>query len=46
MSLTINRRQMLGGMSVLGGGLMMPRWLLADETTRWCRRRGFTLFRC
>jgi hypothetical protein len=32
MSLTINRRQMLGGMSVLGGGLMMPRWLLADET--------------
>lgn len=32
MSLTINRRQMLGGMSVLGGGLMVPRWLLADET--------------
>jgi len=32
MSLTINRRQMLGGMSVLGSGLMMPRWLLADET--------------
>lgn len=32
MSLTINRRQMLGGMSVLGAGLMMPRWLLADET--------------
>ncbi|MGE8186489.1 DUF1254 domain-containing protein [Pseudomonas sp. NPDC086278] len=31
MNLTVSRRRVLGGMGVLGGSLMIPRWLLAAD---------------
>ena len=32
MNRTFSRRRVLAGMGVLGGSLMIPRWVLADET--------------